>query len=567
MHDDRPPVRNPLIRCQRLWFEHRSCASKALRFVRSVLGERKALTTGQALLADVNWHIEPGTHWFCYSRQPQMLSALRALLMGQPGVIQGQVDYAYSAVIHLDTLIPHVQSAQAERPQHRQLLIIDEASLIPLTREAPQLVAEVCQSLTQAGSSLVVMGQHPEQVSSAIQSLVWWESGRMMTQGARAAFSEMMHHSDFPPVAASAWHKRAFIQQYFQSFEATDPHASMETPSAEAEGLSWQVKEGVALPLAQVLALFEASFGHRLSPETWCWKYRETDNPGTLVYDYGDPTDPTCSDQPPQLVAFNGGMPRQIEVDQQSVTAVQMGDVMVHPQYRGILTRRGPFYLAVSHYFSTRIGVDKPYPYTFGFPNKRHAVLGKKRGLYCDIDVILDVRWPTAQRYTRWIERALMRRATLHDAPIMARLWQAMRPHLAKVAVGQRDPGWIISRYLEKPDGHYQLWLVFSPWHSQAVGMIILQPSDPHTMELLDIIGTPAHAPRLIRAAQHLSAQQGFQCLYSWMTPTTLTWFEATSPQVNATDIVIPGSAVGGSQQASQLRNRWWLMGGDTDFH
>lgn len=318
-----------------------------------------------------------------------------------------------------------------------------------------------------------------------------------------------------------------------------------------------------------LLALFSRSFGHPMSEVEWAWKYRFAPTPGTVCLD-GE-----------RIVAFNGGMPRRCYDGMADFDAVQMGDVMVDPDYRGILTRRGPFYHVVQAFFGEAVGGEAHhrYRYAFGFPHARHARLGRALSLYCQPDVIRQASWlATPRRPWRYTARRLTRLDAHSDgATAVNVLWAAMRQALGDCIIGERHATWMEHRYLNAPGRDYAIWLVHERLTGRPLGVCVLRHragdfasnttdgTSPDT-ELLDIVAPPPNMAAVVAVARHITARAGDGCLGGWLTPAVAAALAPSRPAVKNTDVVVPGSAVNGQTQGMKPAGRWWLMSGDTDF-
>lgn len=313
----------------------------------------------------------------------------------------------------------------------------------------------------------------------------------------------------------------------------------------------WQTRWATEADTEALLNLFARCFDAPMTREEWAWKYRDTSSPGVVCLD-GD-----------TIIAFNGGMPRPIQFGGRQLTAVQMGDVMVDPRYRGILTRRGPFYQVVHRFFSEKVGETCDYRYAFGFPHARHTRLGSALKLYCDTDRIVEATWQSAPK-RRWLTTAtpLQQR----DAATVDRLWQAMAPTLAPFAVGKRDGQWLQQRYVLAPGKGYVCWRVFHRLTRQTLGVCVLRQHTPKTVELLDIVAPTTAMAEVVACARHITSRMGATKLIAWMTPAVANALERTSAVVSETEVVVPGSQVNGLPLGQEPHRHWWLMGGDTDF-
>jgi len=338
-------------------------------------------------------------------------------------------------------------------------------------------------------------------------------------------------------------------------------NVAIQRNSSDPEGAApvsrWRPVSADDVSQSDILALFEQVFGHPIGSLTWRWKYRFADTPGSVVLENERP------------VAFCGGTPRAGLVFGRPESMVQMGDVMAAKDVRGILNKKGPFYLAIQHYFSSKVGPGLQYSITFGFPNERHCKAGVIRGLYNIVDKILEPRWtPLPDTMQQSHSSRLIDGATdTQWQNQVDALWQAMKQDINDVAIGCRDSQWIKHRYIDKPMADYLLYIVFAGAdHSAPTGLLILKHHSDQSMELLDIVGSRSSAPTLIDVARQITAAYKASYLFAWVTPSVLKWFAGTEPQVNSTEVVIPGCNINSPDHALRVKDHWWLLGGDSDF-
>lgn len=315
----------------------------------------------------------------------------------------------------------------------------------------------------------------------------------------------------------------------------------------------WQTRWAAPQDLPALLALFERAFGHPMPQTTWEWKYRYAKSPGMVCLHEGN------------IIAFNGGMPRNAVVKGSACSIVQMGDVMVDPKYQGILTRRGPFYQVVQAFLVEQVGAEHAHRYAFGFPHARHARLGNALKLYYSTDRIDEAHWPAiAQR--RW--RSTASPLLPSHAHIADKLWNSMANDLGGLAIGVRDWSWLTHRYFNISERGYIGWLISERLTRRPLGICILRQHDATTVELLDIVCSVNHMPEVVRCAQHITSRLGARQLMAWLTPSVLRHVADTQPTVTHTEVVVPGCQVNDPTLTlgMEVADCWWLMGGDTDF-
>ncbi|MDD2759414.1 MAG: GNAT family N-acetyltransferase [Methylomonas sp.] len=301
----------------------------------------------------------------------------------------------------------------------------------------------------------------------------------------------------------------------------------------------------------ELLDLFRATFGHEMSAELWRWKYRNYYPQGTLLRWQGSP------------VAFYGGMPRNVQLFGTPATAVQIGDVMVHPKVRSTLARKGPFFRVAANFLERFVGHGKEFPIAFGFPSARAFRLGEHLGLYEKVGEIMRVSWPAL--HARPSVKVSLRRLSLDQGEIVDRLWQEMAEALPDQIVGVRDWAYLQYRYLKHPTQSYQLYLAATRWGGVPLGVLVVRVHDD-AVELLDIVSAPKHIHILVHYLRKLAWNLEKPSTYAWITEQHASLLAGGDGDISPTGITIPHNHWTPGISASELKNRWWLMGGDTDF-
>ena len=312
--------------------------------------------------------------------------------------------------------------------------------------------------------------------------------------------------------------------------------------------------EGWARPADEsaLLALFARAFGHEMPAAQWRWKYAELDPIGSLVRREG------------LAVAFYGGMPRRIMLFGTPVKAVQIGDVMVDPAERGVLTRRGPFFLAARAYAERMVGPGRAYALAFGFPSERHTRLGEHLGLYARVDEVLEASWP-ALPDRRSILRSVrpLVRAQLGAVDF---LWEKMAAAMNGVAIAVRDAAHVRHRFLEHPAIAYLCLLVRQRLSGAPVGVVVLRDHGPNGVELMDVVAAPQSLAHLVEVARCVAGRLGRERVFAWVTPSAADSMAASRPALVPAGVPVPTIVWSASPDLDRLRGRWWLTGGDSDF-
>lgn len=317
----------------------------------------------------------------------------------------------------------------------------------------------------------------------------------------------------------------------------------------------WRLRLLEKNQVPEMRTLFEKTFNHAMSPATWEWKYGpETNREIGIWRDH-------------QLVAHYGGIGRDILLFGQPQTAVQIGDVMVDASERGILIRKGPFYLMASTFLERFIGFGKPYLIGFGFPNERAMKVAERLGLYAEVGRMTEFSWQPLPKLPKWRTRLRPIENSDDDwaANAVNECWLQMANDLQAAIVGIRDWRYLQHRYLNHPNQQYQVVVVKNRFGEQLHGVLVIR-HDVDSFEIVDIIAPLAEIPLLVTHARRLAGIAGGERITCRITENFAVHFAATGGVQQSSNIRIPANAWSDGPKPDTLRNCWWLMSGDMDF-
>ena len=309
-----------------------------------------------------------------------------------------------------------------------------------------------------------------------------------------------------------------------------------------------------------VLQLHHQIFTSSLHSDWFTWKYVQGGGEGVGIWNAQQ-----------ALIAFCGGFPRRFLQQGQAADFMQVGDLMVSPEWRGILTRKNPFFHACEHLYSTRLGKHQPYKVGFGLTHARAARLHAMQGLGQVPDNVRHLQWPVtsplAAPQWQWQARPLA-----PDAPQLRatvdRAWQAMQRDTQDYTIGLRDADYLIWRFTRRPDQPYRLFTLRRRWDWHPLGVLVLsQPSRPgEAVQWIDWVGPPRHLAQACRAALRIAAQDGATRMTAWASAVVAEWLAPTQPEWLApvAEIVILTASDLAAEQLPGLN--LWLMAGDTDY-
>lgn len=319
-------------------------------------------------------------------------------------------------------------------------------------------------------------------------------------------------------------------------------------------GHAYRLAETGPADEAAVARLFSRCFEGNPSPGWYAWKYDALHGQALGLWSEGG-----------ELVAHYGGFPRTLLWKGDTVPTIQIGDVMVAPELRGLLTRKGPFYQVCSRFFDSRVGEGKRFRLAFGFPNARAIRLGVALNLYHDAGVIHQVSWPSLQGRLplgwRWTPVAPGKDLERQ----MARAWLSMSRDFSGYVLGVRDADFIHRRFLNRPDREYRIFCL-RRWPLGNVVAVAVMHIEPGRAELLDVVGARPAFATVVRAAAAEAARAGASSLTAWASPAVLDALRGTNPHVTGLAAHLAVAKVSDLTAVAVAAAPWWWMGGDTDF-
>jgi|CXWL01.1.fsa_nt_gi SAM-dependent methyltransferase len=317
----------------------------------------------------------------------------------------------------------------------------------------------------------------------------------------------------------------------------------------------WRLRVLEENQVPEMFSLFKKTFHHSMTPATWQWKYGSNSGRGIGVW------------QENRLIAHYGGIQRDILLFGQQQAAVQIVDVMVDAAERGVLTRKGAFFLMAATFPERFVGYGKPYLLGFGFPNERHMKVAKRHGLYAKVGHLVEFSWNALSRFPLWgtrlqpINREQIDFAT---AAAINECWQRMAADLKKAIIGVRNWQYLQHRYLDHPSQQYQIILVKNRFSGRARGILVLR-YDSEDCEIIDLIAPLEEIPLLIIHARRLAGIGNKNRVFCHITENFAAHFAAADGTRQTLDIHIPATTWSVGPTPEILKDQWWLMSGDKD--
>ena len=300
------------------------------------------------------------------------------------------------------------------------------------------------------------------------------------------------------------------------------------------------------------LILFQACFGRSISLEHWQWKYRSTKRLGIAAFDGR------------RLVAFYGGMPRTMFATGRRIEGIQVGDVMVHPDFRSSLTRTGPFQMVASTFLEQNLSFGSPYEVGFGFPNQRAFKVAERLGLYRKVDDVVQLNW-NAEAFTLPPWLAVVAQPPDIFLQSTDRIWAEMKAGFRDSIIGVRDTNYLKARYVDEPNANHQWHGLRNRLTGRVVSIAICKILEDG-LEVLDLLGDPGTFPMLLRGVFSDPTYADLPNIFMWITKSHVHLLSKLGGRLTELGICVPTNTWAANIHAPTLDGRWWLTGGDTDF-
>lgn len=316
----------------------------------------------------------------------------------------------------------------------------------------------------------------------------------------------------------------------------------------------WSIGRVVMEDAQTCRTLFRNVFNTEISQSFWNWKYGQGRGCSLLARDRaGD------------VVAHYGATIRRVRLFGQLVSALQSCDVMVRPQERGLLSRRGVFFQIARHFQELYLGSSGEFSLAYGFPHARAMKLPVLLGLYREIDTVTEIHWRPLES-SGWLKPV----ATAIEGPrdieaIADRLWPKMAAQLNRFIVVDRSADYLRYRYLNHPEFSYQYWLVRSSWTQRPMGLAILKV-ESDTVKIMDLLADVSNLGRVILSLRRAMRVQGWKTLIAWAAHNQAPYFSGTDGVPHDMGVCIPDHAWTPGLPMETIKNRWWISLGDTDF-
>lgn len=319
--------------------------------------------------------------------------------------------------------------------------------------------------------------------------------------------------------------------------------------NAEAE-LSYRLVELTESPAVQ--RLFLDVFKHTLSSDLLHWKYGAGRglNWGVFRQDF--------------LELHCGVVFREVLWQDRAHRAAQLVDLMAAGKHSGLSRNNSPFSALMRIILASLREPNNPFALAFGFPSDRAMKLGERLGVYRAVD-----HWQLLEFSARRLRvgpRAVEVNLSSIQPQLLDLLWSRMARELSSYAVGTRDASYLHWRYVVHPENRYLFLLALSRWRRKPIGLLVLTPCQ-HRFEVVDFVCAWADTPELILAAQDWLSRREGSSLQLYLTTSFAKQLAPYSSLSSLSEFRIMANPFMPNDELLALKGKWFLTGGDSDFH
>ncbi|MCL4475417.1 MAG: GNAT family N-acetyltransferase [Nitrospirae bacterium] len=296
-----------------------------------------------------------------------------------------------------------------------------------------------------------------------------------------------------------------------------------------------------------IVRLFKDIFGREMTLEEWRWKYTGRSK---KVYSTVAVTDSEG------VVAHYGCMLHRMIYQGKEVYGLAIGDVMVHPKFRG--TKIFKKIAALAPLEMVRDGIILGY----GFPNERAMLLPEKLGLYEKIEDVFEAgaEADLTNNPGRFIYKFFPLR---YDDSRIDALWESVKREIRLGVV--RDREYLAWRYQGHPFYKYELWGLKKRWGNKLTGLAVLR-RDGERILIIDFVCSIDMLNILFQKIGNYSYSTGIKTLKLWFPGYLKNTLGEMGFHINLSGTCIPRTTHERTLTKSEMEGQFFYTMGDTDF-
>lgn len=297
-----------------------------------------------------------------------------------------------------------------------------------------------------------------------------------------------------------------------------------------------------------ITKLFREIFGREMTLEEWKWKYLSDGN--NKVYSSVAVTETG------EIVAHYGGMVHQMVFNGKEIRGLSIGDIMVHPKYRGTKLFKKVAELVPEEAVTDGIMLG------YGFPKERAMLLAEKLGLYEKIEDVYEAYKET--RFNNNINRFIYKLFPIsYDDPRIDSLWESVQSEIGLSVI--RDRVYFNWRYKRHPFFKYELWGFKGRFSNRLLGIVILRRENEKIL-ISDFVCKKDMLKPLLQKTENYASTCGFKTLSLWLPEYLSKEIGDLAFNIKLTGTCIPRTTHDKTLKKNEIKGKFFYTMGDTDF-
>lgn len=298
-----------------------------------------------------------------------------------------------------------------------------------------------------------------------------------------------------------------------------------------------------------IAKLFKEVFGREMPLDEWRWKYI-IGRGNNKIYSA------VAVSESHGIVAHYGCMTHRMIYHGKEVYGLAIGDVMVHPKFRGSKLFKKVTMLSPEE--SGKDGISIGY----GFPNKRAMLLPEKLGLYEKVEDVFEATKEVifANNIKRFIYKFFP--LSFDDSRIDI-LWESVKKELRLAVI--RDKEYLGWRYQMHPFLKYELWGLKKRGGNKLHGLAVLRQEDER-MLIIDFVCRLDLLSILFQKIGNYAYTAGKKTIVLWSPEYLKDRLEKIGFLIKPSITCIPRSTHKAYLTKDKIKGNFFYTMGDTDF-
>lgn len=296
-----------------------------------------------------------------------------------------------------------------------------------------------------------------------------------------------------------------------------------------------------------IVKLFKEIFGREMSLAEWQWKY-VIGKPRVYAS--------LAVDSDGTIIAHYGGMPQYMINSGKAMFGMAIGDVMVHPSFRGT-----KLFKKIAELLPDASAPDG-FMLGYGFPTERAMRLPEILGVYEKVEDV----WESvkeAKKINNGVRLIYKLFQLNFDDERIDTLWDSLKDRFNLSVIRNRT--YLQRRYNENPLFTYELWGIRRRWQQKLTGLVVVR-RDGEDLLLIDFLCPLQQLEALFQKIENYAIVSGCKRLRLWHPEYLSNRLTQIGFTVGKSGTCIPRTTHPAWLKKDEIKGRFFYTMGDTDF-